>query len=129
MKRILSKLSRAVPVAMAMSAPLGAQAPADTTSPAVIAEGKKVFEGKSGGALCFSCHGMNAKGLPGIGPDLTDGKWLHGDGGVQFLSQLVKAGVPKPKQSAAAMPPMGGAKLTDAQLHAVAVYLASLNRR
>ena len=129
MKDVLSKFCRAVPLAAAISAPLAAQAPADTTSPEVVAEGRKVFEGKSGGALCFSCHGMNAKGMPGIGPDLTDGTWLHGDGGVQFLTQLVRTGVPKPKQSAASMPPMGGARLTDAQLHAVAVYLASLNRR
>ena len=108
---------------------VAAQATADSTSPALIAEGRKVFEGRSGGALCFSCHGMNAKGMPGIAPDLTDGKWLHGDGSVQFLSRIVKTGVATPKQSAAAMPPMGGAKLTDAQLNAVAAYLASLNRR
>lgn len=110
-------------------APLGAQAATDTTSPELIGAGRKVFEGKAGGALCFSCHGMNAKGVPGIGPDLTDGKWLHGDGGIAFIEKIVSTGVAKPKQSAAAMPPMGGAKLDAAQVRAVAAYIASLNAK
>ena len=113
----------------AAAAPLGAQAATDTTSPELIGAGRKVFEGKAGGALCFSCHGMNAKGIPGIGPDLTDGKWLHGDGGIAFIEKLVATGVPKPKQSAAAMPPMGGAKLDATQVRAVAAYIASLNAK
>lgn len=115
--------------ALVAAAPARAQAPADSTSPELIAAGKKVFEGRAGGALCFSCHGMNAKGMPGIGPDLTDGKWLHGDGGMTFLEKLIATGVAKPKQSAAAMPPMGGARLDSAQVRAVAAYIASLNRR
>ena len=118
-----------VVVAAVLAGPAGAQAAADSVSPELIAEGRRVFVGQSGGALCFSCHGMNAKGMPGIAPDLTDGTWLHGDGGVQFLSRIVKTGVAQPRQSATAMPPMGGAKLTDAQLNAVAAYIASLNRR
>ena len=93
--------------------------------PAAIALGKKVFEGKSGGANCFTCHGMNAKGAPGLGPDLTDDKWLHGDGSVAFLDSIVRAGVSKPKQSAAVMPPMGGAKLSDEQVKAVVAYIQS----
>lgn len=129
MRTRLSGLVALLVAATVPAPPAAAQAPADSISPELIAEGRRVFEGKSGGALCFSCHGMNAKGMPGIAPDLTDGRWLHGDGGVQFLSQVVKTGVAKPKQSATAMPPMGGARLTDAQLNAVAAYVASLNRR
>ena len=93
--------------------------------PATIALGKKVFEGKAGGAICFTCHAMNAKGTPGLGPDLTDDKWLHGDGSVAFLDSIVRAGVSKPKQSAAVMPPMGGAKLSDEQVRAVVAYIQS----
>ncbi|HET9452833.1 MAG TPA: c-type cytochrome [Gemmatimonadaceae bacterium] len=116
-------------VLAAAAAPLGAQAAADTTSPELIASGKKVFEGKAGGAICFSCHGMNARGMPGVGPDLTDGKWLHGDGGIAFLEKLIAAGVARPKQSVAAMPPMGGAKLDATQIRALAAYIASLNAK
>ena len=96
--------------------------------PASIALGKKVFEGKAGGAICFSCHGMNAAGVPGLGPNLTDTTWLHGDGSVAFLDSIVRAGVSKPKQSAAPMPPMGGARLNDDQVKAVAAYVHSLRK-
>lgn len=96
--------------------------------PATIALGKKVFEGRAGGAICFSCHGMNAKGTPGLGPDLTDGAWLHGDGSAAFVDSIVKSGVSKPKESAAPMPPMGGAKLTEEQVKAVGVYVLSLGK-
>jgi mono/diheme cytochrome c family protein len=41
----------------------------------------------------------------------------------------VATGVAKPKQSAAAMPPMGGAKLDATQVRAVAAYIASLNAK
>ena len=95
--------------------------------PATIALGRKVFEGKSGGAICFTCHGMNAKGTPGLGPDLTDDKWLHGDGTVAFIDSIVRNGITKPKQSAAPMPPMGGAKLSDEQIKAVGAYVFSLS--
>ena len=96
--------------------------------PAAIALGKKVFEGKAGGAICFTCHGMNGKGSPGLGPDLTDDKWLHGDGSAAYIDSIVRAGVPKPKQSAAPMPPMGGAKLSDEQVKAVVAYVGSLKK-
>ena len=114
-----------VVLTLAWASLLGGQEP----DASLIAEGRKVFEGRSGGALCFSCHGMNARGMPGMGPDLTDGKWLHGDGGRQFLETVIRAGVLKPKQSAVSMPPLGGAKLDSAQVRAVAAYVASLNAR
>ena len=107
------------------SASLAAQVP-DSTSPHLVTEGKAVYEGRAGGALCFTCHGPNGKGIPGLGPDLTDAKWLHGDGGHDFIQRIVKSGVPKPKQSAISMPPMGGGTLSDAQTAALAAYLRSL---
>ena len=96
--------------------------------PAAVALGRKVFEGKAGGAICFTCHGMNAKGTPGLGPDLTDDSWLHGDGSVAFVDSIVRNGVAKPKQSAAPMPPKGGANLNDEQVKAVVAYVQSLRK-
>lgn len=94
--------------------------------PAQIAAGKTVYEGKAGGALCISCHGPRAKGVTGLGPDLTDSKWLHGDGSSAFLQSIVKSGVLKPKAGVLTMPPMGGGRLSDEQLAALAAYLVSL---
>ncbi len=89
--------------------------------------GKKIFEGKAGGAICFTCHAMNAKGVTGLGPNLTDATWLHGDGSLAFIEQIIKSGVPKAKQSGAVMPPRGGASLNPEQVKAVAAYVYSLS--
>ena len=40
----------------------------------------------------------------------------------------VMHGVPQPKQHQAPMPPMGGARLTREQAHAVAAYVHRLSR-
>lgn len=93
-----------------------------------IALGRQVFLGKSGGAICATCHGQNAKGLPGLGPDLTDATWLHGDGSIAFLKAIIRTGVAKPKQSPTVMPPYGGTPLKPEQLDAVAAYIHSLSR-
>src|SRR5688572_30210085 len=98
----------------------------DSSSAAIAAHGKAIYEGKTGGALCFTCHGPQGKGIPGLGPDLTDGQWLHGDGGFGFLQKIIQTGVSKPKQSMAVMPPMGGGKLTETQLQAIAAYVKAL---
>ena len=104
----------------------GAAQAVDSSSVAIAGQGKAIYEGKTGGALCFTCHGPQGKGIPGLGPDLTDGQWLHGDGGFAFLQKIIQTGVSKPKQSMAVMPPMGGGKLTETQLQAIAAYVKAL---
>lgn len=94
---------------------------------AVIARGRRVYEGKAGGALCVACHGPQAKGVPGIGPDLTDGSWLHVDGSLASIRTIIRAGVTAPRKTAAIMPPYGGSPLEPDQLEAVATYIHSLN--
>ena len=100
----------------------------DTIPAGDLALGRKVYDGKAGGAMCATCHGPQAKGVPGLGPDLTDGTWLHGDGSVVFLRNVIGAGVTKPKKSAAVMPPNGGGKLNATQVAAVAAYVMSLQK-
>jgi mono/diheme cytochrome c family protein len=86
--------------------------------------GKAVFEGKG---TCYVCHGRDAKGTP-LGPDLTDGEWLNGSGKLEEILAVVRAGVPRPKKYPAPMLPMGGARLTRAELEAVAQYVYDLSR-
>jgi mono/diheme cytochrome c family protein len=133
--------ARLVPLAivtalLVLPAPRQAQAPGvaaagarDTVSKATLLLGEKIFKGAAAHGNCFTCHGANAKGIPGLGPDLTDATWLHGDGSVAFIKALVKTGVPKPKKSPATMPPYGGSPLVEPQLEAVAQYVHSLGRK
>ena len=101
----------------------------DTIPVGDLALGRRVYDGKAGGALCATCHGPQAKGVPGLGPDLTDGTWLHGDGSVLFLRDVIGKGVLKPKKTTAVMPPYGGGKLNAAQVDAVAAYVRSLQKQ
>lgn len=104
-----------------------AAAPDTTITPAMIALGDSIFRGRVAGGTCVACHGPAAKGIPGLAPDLTDARWLHGDGSFAFLVRTIESGVPRPKEAAAAMPPGGGARLTPEQLRAVAAYVYSLS--
>jgi mono/diheme cytochrome c family protein len=79
-------------------------------------------------APCVGCHGTDAKGSP-QGPDLTNGKWIWGDGSLASIARIIKDGIPHPKQYGAPMPPMGGAELTPDQISAVADYIWALNHR
>lgn len=93
--------------------------PAGAT-PEMLAEGQTVF-----GGICMTCHGADAKGTQ-LAPNLTDAEWINVDGTYDAIINLVKTGVPTPKQAPAAMPPMGGAQLTEDQIRAVAAYVWSL---
>jgi glucose/arabinose dehydrogenase/mono/diheme cytochrome c family protein len=107
--------------ASALPAPPGA-------TPADVALGKRIFDGQVGGAPCAGCHGTDAKGSP-LGPDLTSGKWLWGDGSVPAIAHTITVGVPQPKDYRSAMPPMGGAQLSSSEVSSVAAYLWALNHR
>lgn len=93
----------------------------------MLALGDSVYHGQAGGATCVGCHGSDAKGTP-LAPDLTDRQWLWTDGSLRSIQQTIARGVPRPKQHTGVMPPMGGAKLSEAQLHAVAAYVYALSR-
>jgi mono/diheme cytochrome c family protein len=115
-------------LALAWVAPVAAQQ-ADSLPPGVtaatIADGKKLFGGPG---LCTACHGPAAKGIPGLGANLTDDKWLHSDGSYEAIVAQINAGVPATKStSGVAMPAKGGSSLTDAQVRAVAAYVWSLS--
>src|SRR5262245_47798386 len=49
--------------------------------PKAVAAGKKAFS-----TSCVVCHGMNAEG--NIGPNLTDGYWLHGGSASQVFATI-----------------------------------------
>lgn len=80
--------------------PQGGQGPDESQllalvqNPAVVAKGKAAFL-----KTCLPCHG--AQGQGGIGPNLTDDYWIHGNKMTDML-KVVKSGVPEK-----GMPPWG----------------------
>ena len=97
-------------------------------TPAQVALGERVFHGQVGGAPCAGCHSSDAKGTP-LGPDLTSGHWLWGDGSLAAIARTITQGVPHPKEHTGVMPPMGGAQLSPSDVSALAAYIAALNQR
>jgi glucose/arabinose dehydrogenase len=106
------------------AAPVASSAPAAPlpvppgSSREQVAAGDKLFHG----ATCGGCHGLDAKGTP-LGPDLTAGTWLWGDGSLAAISDTIAKGVPAPKKYRSAMPAMGGAQLSPADLSAISAYV------
>lgn len=57
------------------------------TDASAIGTGKGIYE-----ANCIACHGPAAEGKAGLGPNLTDGYWIHG-GGIKNVFKTIKYGV------------------------------------
>jgi glucose/arabinose dehydrogenase len=95
------------------------------TRPEQVALGKRIFQGEIAGAACTGCHGPDGKGSP-LGPDLTSGKWLWGDGSLKAITAAIAEGIPQPKEHPGVMPPMGGAQLSPEELAAVGAYVWAL---
>jgi cytochrome c oxidase cbb3-type subunit 3 len=53
----------------------------------MVADAKALYEER-----CASCHADGGRGL--IGPNLTDGYWLHGKGSMLDIYDVVANGVP-----------------------------------
>lgn len=120
------------PDADAVTAPTTAS-PTQPIDPALFPEGvtaEMVEEGRTlfaGGGICYTCHLADGTGGP-LAPDLTDDVWINVDGEYASIVELVKTGVPQPKEHPGAMLPRAGMPLTDEQVAAVAAYSYLLSR-
>ncbi len=68
-------------------------------------------------ARCAPCHGEHAQGI--IGPNLTDGSWIHGHGSLTDIYGVVEGGV------AAKGMPAWGRLLTPVELRKVVAYVGT----
>lgn len=80
--------------------------------PARIQAGHEIFKTK-----CVSCHG--AQGQGGIGPNLTDGYWIHGGKMTDILNTVTQGVLDK------GMPPWG-AVLKQDEIYSVVTFVKSL---
>jgi cytochrome c oxidase cbb3-type subunit III len=55
-------------------------------NPEFISKGSKMFQ-----MNCANCHGVSGQG--GIGPNLTDKYWLHGEGDITSVINIIRGGV------------------------------------
>jgi len=82
--------------------------------PGLVAEGRTLFEEN-----CVACHGEEAKGNRELGaPDLTDAIWLYGGSYGTLVETITKARF--------GVMPNWNARLDDAQINAVTVYVHGL---
>ncbi len=92
----------------------------------MVSQGQEVF---AGAGLCYVCHGTEGQGMPGLGSDLTDSEWTHGDGSFANIVETVMNGVDSSASgTGSAMPPKGGSGITDEQVRQVAAYVYSLRK-
>jgi disulfide bond formation protein DsbB len=100
----------------------GTDAPAGSVGDA--SAGQEIFD-----TTCVACHGADAKGLPGLGRDLTSNAFIaenSDDEMVAFLEVGRPADHPD-NENGVQMPPKGGnPALSDDDLYDVVAYLNTL---
>ncbi len=89
-------------------------APATPASAEALAEGQALFRG-----LCTGCHGGAGRG--GKGPDLTRGKFMHGNKD-EDIARVIREGVPKTTMKKL------GESLKEEQIAKLVLFIRSLAR-
>jgi mono/diheme cytochrome c family protein len=75
---------------------------------------------------CLACHGPTGGGLQGLGADLRDADWLHGDGSLAFVQRTIRDGIARPAVSPIAMP-ASASTLTPEEIYRIAAYVYTLS--
>ncbi|WCT80168.1 DUF7133 domain-containing protein [Novosphingobium humi] len=104
--------------------PAGRRLPAGITAQQV-ALGRAIYLGQAKGGTCVGCHGSDGRGSM-TGGSLVGPDFLWSDGSPEGLAATIAKGVDKPKKAGGAMPAMGGAALSPADVKAVAAYVWTL---
>jgi mono/diheme cytochrome c family protein len=121
--KIIVLVAALIALAAARPADMTAQFPSGVTQQ-MIGEGQSLYFGEG---RCNGCHGETAKGVDGVGSDLTDGEWEHAeDGSYQALVDVISDGLTHAQTEGWAMP--GEGELSEAEVKALAAYIWSLNR-
>ena len=90
--------------------------------------GSRIYWGEALGGTCSGCHGSDGMGST-VGPSLVSGEWSWGDGSWRAIAATIGQGVARPKHADGAMPPRGGAPLSDSDVKAVAAFVWSLSQQ
>lgn len=123
MKILFSRLALTASALFLLTTASTAQELPEGVTAEMVTAGEGIFKGPG---TCFACHGMDAKGIPNLGADLTDEEWTHADGTYETIIATINSGAQG--ASGAVMPPKGGPNLSDEQVKAVAAYVWSLSK-
>lgn len=102
------------------------QAGVTSIDDAFAGDGEKIFA-----QTCAACHGINARGIPGLGKDLVLGDVSRRASDSTLVSIIVsgRAATDSMNTTGIAMPPKGGnASLTKSDVVSVVAYLRELQR-
>ncbi len=130
MKRLSMVVVLALVVSALLLAACGGGAATQASAPPIpagdAARGKTVFEG-----TCAACHGPDAKGVPGLGKDLTTSEFAKGLSDAELVA-FVKKGRPTSdplNTTGVEMPSKGGnTALTDQDLSDAVAYIRTLEK-
>ena len=75
---------------------------------------------------CSVCHGQDAGGTQ-LGPSLRDSSWVNISGAPAEIEQVIRDGVPEPKELDIPMPAMGGGSFDDAQIRDLTAYVYAIS--
>ena len=91
---------------------------------ALISEGDTLYQ-----QTCFACHGLDGKGLPNLGKDLTTSEFVRDNSDDELLAYVLEgrpADHPE-NTTGIAMPPKGGFDhLTDDDILAIIAFVRSI---
>jgi disulfide bond formation protein DsbB len=105
----------------------GGSAPAPTPTPrGDAAAGQTQFV-----STCSACHGPDAKGMPGLGKDLTTSEFAKGKTDDELVAFITKGRDPSDplNTTGVAMPPRGGnPALDDEDLYDIVAFVRTLEK-
>ena len=90
-------------------------------SPEMLEHGRELY------ATCSVCHGEDGVGTQ-LGPPFQGGSWIHINGEIHEIEQVIRSGVPNPAAYPVPMPVMGGGSFDDQEIQALATYVYVLSR-
>lgn len=110
----------------------GAAPPPPTRPPTPTPKGSAKAGAPLFATTCVACHGADAKGLPGLGKDMTTSQFIASKTDDELLA-FIKVGRPITdtlNTTGVLMPPKGAnPNLTDDDLYDIIAYIRSLRKK